>query len=234
MKLCSQVESLEKQLALTQKALAQCKRKCDDKVKTLSHELSIKTEELEEMRSEAMRSLHQSRIELKPDRTEYIDEGYTICTAVPKKIDYGRMHHSMGYISTDARCSCPSMRSHLVGQLIEDLFDRIHNTVDDDLTRLCKEIVPAKGQPEVASDIKAKIVNYLLMAISKELVRSIGDADAKTDTEVSMVSVTNNLIHFRNWLSFNESYKRCLTTNTYMPLCSNQVLIDIRFVGLWS
>lgn len=165
--------------------MTQCKRKCEEKVKTLSHELSIKTEELEEMRSEAMRSLHNSRIELKPDRTEYIDEGYTICTAVPKKLDYGRMHHSMGYISTDTRCSCPSMRSHLVGQLIEDLFERIHNTIDDDLTRLCKEIVPAKGKTEVTSDTKAKIVNYLLMAISKELVRSIGDADAKTDTEVS-------------------------------------------------
>ncbi|XP_013193638.1 myosin-7 isoform X3 [Amyelois transitella] len=178
-----EVESLEKQLALTQKALTQCKRKCDEKIKTLSHELSIKTEELEELRSETMRqTYHASRVELKPERTEYVDEGYSIYTAVPKKVDYGRMHHSMSYITSDARCSCPSMRSQLVSQLIEDLFERIHNTVDDDLTRLCKEITPAKGR-EVNGEAKAKITNYLLMAISKELVRSIGDADAKTDTE---------------------------------------------------
>ncbi|GBP38941.1 hypothetical protein EVAR_95691_1 [Eumeta japonica] len=179
-----EVESLEKQLALTQRALSQCKRKYDEKVKTLSNELSIKTEELEEMRSESMQqSLHASRIELKPDRTEYVDEGYTICTAVPKKVDYGRMHHSMSYITSDTRCSCPAMRSQLVGSLIEDLFDRIHNTVDDDLTRLCNEIAPTNGRVNVNSETKAKITNYLLMAISKELVRSIGDADAKTDTE---------------------------------------------------
>ncbi|CAH2982699.1 unnamed protein product [Chilo suppressalis] len=178
-----EVESLEKQLALTQKALTQCKRKCDEKIKTLSHELSIKTEELEEMRSESMRqSYHASRVELQPERTEYIDEGYSVYTAVPKKTDYGRMHHSMSYITSDARCSCPSMRSQLVSQLIEDLFDRIHNTVDEDLTRLCKEIAPPSGR-EVTVEAKAKITNYLLMAISKELVRSIGDADAKTDTE---------------------------------------------------
>ncbi|XP_059057391.1 rootletin-like isoform X2 [Achroia grisella] len=177
-----EVESLEKQLALTQKALTQCKRKCDEKLKTISHELSIKTEELEEMRSESMRqTYHASRVELKPERTEYVDEGYSIYTAVPKKIDYGRMHHSMSYITSDTRCSCPSMRSQLVSQLIEDLFERIHNTVDDDLTKLCKEISPL-GR-EVTVETKAKITNYLLMAISKELVRSIGDADAKTDTE---------------------------------------------------
>lgn len=185
--MCSQVESLEKQLALTQKALTQCKRKCDEKIKTLSHELSIKTEELEELRSETMRqSFHASRVELKPDRTEYIDEGYSVYTAVPKKADYGRMHHSMSYITSESRCSCPSMRSQLVGQLIEDLFERVHNTVDDDLTRLCNEIHLNHGR-EVTAETKAKITNYLLMAISKELVRSIGDADAKTDTEVSMV-----------------------------------------------
>lgn len=177
-----EVESLEKQLTLTQKALSQCKRKCDEKVKTLSHELSIKTEELEEMRSEAMRQIRSSRMEPKADRTEYIDEGYTFCTAVPKKIDYGRMHHSMSYL-TESKCSCPSLRSQLVGSLIEDLFDRIHNTADDDLTRLVKEIAPHHGRIEVTVDTKAKITNYLLMAISKELVRSIGDADAKTDTE---------------------------------------------------
>ncbi|XP_063362437.1 interaptin isoform X1 [Cydia amplana] len=177
-----EVESLEKQLALTQKALTQCKRKCDEKIKTLSHELSIKTEELEELRSETMRqSFHASRIELKPDRSEYVDEGYSIYTAVPKKTDYDRMHHSMSYITSDSRCSCPAMRSQLVGQLIEDLFDRIHNTVDDDLTRVCKEI-KVTGR-EMSAETKAKITNYLLMAISKELVRSIGDADAKTDTE---------------------------------------------------
>ncbi|XP_039754802.1 myosin-7 isoform X2 [Pararge aegeria] len=177
-----EVESLEKQLALTQKALNQCKRKCDDKLKTMSHELSIKTEELEELRSETMRqSFHASRIDLKPDRTEYVDEGYSIYTAVPKKTDYGRMHHSMSYITSDSRCSCPSMRSQLVSQLIEDLFDRIHNTVDEDLTRLCKEIAPVNGK--VTAEAKSKITNYLLMAISKELIRSIGDADAKTDSE---------------------------------------------------
>lgn len=178
-----EVESLEKQLALTQKALSQCKRKCDEKIKTLSHELSIKTEELEELRSETMRqSYHASRVELQPERTEYVDEGYSIYTAVPKKTDYGRMHHSMSYITSDTRCSCPSMRSHLVGQLIEDLFDRIHNTVDDDLSRLCNEIASVNSR-DVTYETKAKITNYLLMAISKELVRSIGDADAKTDTE---------------------------------------------------
>ncbi|CAH0752379.1 unnamed protein product [Diatraea saccharalis] len=178
-----EVESLEKQLALTQKALTQCKRKCDEKIKTLSHELSIKTEELEEMRSESMRqSYHASRIDTQPERTEYIDEGYSVYTAVPKKTDYGRMHHSMSFITSDTRCSCPSMRSQLVSQLIEDLFDRIHNTADDDLTRLCKEIAPVAGR-EITVETKAKITNYLLMAISKELVRSIGDADAKTDTE---------------------------------------------------
>ncbi|XP_023954514.2 myosin-8 isoform X2 [Bicyclus anynana] len=177
-----EVESLEKQLALTQKALNQCKRKCDDKLKTMSHELSIKTEELEELRSETMRqSFHASRIDLKPDRTEYVDEGYSIYTAVPKKTDYGRMHHSMSYITSDSRCSCPAMRSQLVSQLIEDLFDRIHNTADDDLTRLCKEIAPVNGK--ITAEAKAKITNYLLMAISKELIRSIGDADAKTDSE---------------------------------------------------
>ncbi|KAF9422568.1 hypothetical protein HW555_001772, partial [Spodoptera exigua] len=178
-----EVESLEKQLALTQKALTQCKRKCDEKVKTLSHELSIKTEELEELRSETMRqSFHASRVELKPDRTEYIDEGYSVYTAVPKKTDYGRMHHSMSYITSESRCSCPAMRSQLVGQLIEDLFERVHNTVDDDLTRLCNDINLINSR-EVTAETKAKITNYLLMAISKELVRSIGDADAKTDTE---------------------------------------------------
>ncbi|XP_061714091.1 myosin-6-like isoform X2 [Cydia pomonella] len=177
-----EVESLEKQLALTQKALTQCKRKCDEKIKTLSHELSIKTEELEELRSETMRqSFHASRIELKPDRSEYVDEGYSIYTAVPKKTEYDRMHHSMSYITSDSRCSCPAMRSQLVGQLIEDLFDRIHNTVDEDLTRVCKEI-KITGR-EMSAETKAKITNYLLMAISKELVRSIGDADAKTETE---------------------------------------------------
>lgn len=185
--MCSQVESLEKQLALTQKTLAQCKRKCDEKIKTMSHELSIKTEELEELRSETRRqSFHTSRVELKPDRTEYVDEGYSIYTAVPKKTDYGRMHHSMSYITSDTRCSCPSMRSQLVSQLIEDLFDRIHNTVDDDLTRLCKDLASISFR-DITFETKAKITNYLLMAISKELVRSIGDADAKTDTEVSMV-----------------------------------------------
>ncbi|XP_047024915.1 axoneme-associated protein mst101(2) isoform X2 [Helicoverpa zea] len=178
-----EVESLEKQLALTQKALTQCKRKCDEKIKTLSHELSIKTEELEELRSETMRqSFHASRVELKPDRTEYIDEGYSVYTAVPKKTDYGRMHHSMSYITSESRCSCPSMRSQLVSQLIEDLFERVHNTIDDDLTRLCNDIKLINSR-EVTADTKAKITNYLLMAISKELVRSIGDADAKTDTE---------------------------------------------------
>ncbi|KAF9802058.1 hypothetical protein SFRURICE_004309, partial [Spodoptera frugiperda] len=178
-----EVESLEKQLALTQKALTQCKRKCDEKVKTLSHELSIKTEELEELRSETMRqSFHASRVELQPDRTEYIDEGYSVYTAVPKKTDYGRMHHSMSYITSESRCSCPAMRSQLVGQLIEDLFERVHNTVDDDLTRLCNDINMINSR-EVTAETKAKITNYLLMAISKELVRSIGDADAKTDTE---------------------------------------------------
>lgn len=187
--MCSQVESLEKQLALTQKALTQCKRKCDEKVKTLSHELSIKTEELEELRSETMRqSFHASRVELKPEKTEYIDEGYSVYTAVPKKTDYGRMHHSMSYITSESRCSCPSMRSQLVGQLIEDLFDRVHNTVDDDLGRLCNEM-SLSDSINVTVETKAKITNYLLMAISKELVRSIGDADAKTDTEVSMVQV---------------------------------------------
>ncbi|CAK1555248.1 unnamed protein product [Leptosia nina] len=175
-----EVESLEKQLALTQKALNQCKRKCDEKLKTMSHELSIKTEELEEMRSESMRQTYQSRVDMKPDRTEYVDEGYSIYNSVPKS-DFGRMHHSMSYITSEARCSCPSMRSQLVSQLIEDLFDRIHNSVDDDLNKLCKEIVPNKG--EVTEDTKSKITNYLLMAISKELIRSIGDADAKTDTE---------------------------------------------------
>lgn len=178
-----EVESLEKQLALTQKALTQCKRKCDEKIKTLSHELSIKTEELEELRSETMRqSFHASRIELKPDRTEYIDEGYSVYTAVPKKSDYGRMHHSLSYITSESRCSCPSMRSQLVGQLIEDLFERVHNIVDDDLNRLCNEITLSNNR-DVTVETKAKITNYLLMAISKELVRSIGDADAKTDTE---------------------------------------------------
>lgn len=153
----------------------------------MSHELSIKTEELEELRSETMRqSFHASRVELKPDRTEYVDEGYSIYTAVPKKTDYGRMHHSMSYITSDTRCSCPSMRSQLVGQLIEDLFDRIHNTADDDLKRLCKELAPVNSR-DITFETKAKITNYLLMAISKELVRSIGDADAKTDTEVCMV-----------------------------------------------
>lgn len=196
--MCSQVESLEKQLALTQKALTQCKRKCDEKVKTLSHELSIKTEELEELRSETMRqSFHASRVELKPEKTEYIDEGYSVYTAVPKKTDYGRMHHSMSYITSESRCSCPSMRSQLVGQLIEDLFDRVHNTVDDDLGRLCNEM-SLSDSINVTVETKAKITNYLLMAISKELVRSIGDADAKTDTEVSMVQVFFiflNIIH---------------------------------------
>ncbi|CAB3246823.1 unnamed protein product [Arctia plantaginis] len=178
-----EVESLEKQLALTQKALTQCKRKCDEKVKTLSHELSIKTEELEELRSETMRqSFHASRVELKPEKTEYIDEGYSVYTAVPKKTDYGRMHHSMSYITSESRCSCPSMRSQLVGQLIEDLFERVHNTVDDDLGRLCSEM-SLSDSIDVTVETKAKITNYLLMAISKELVRSIGDADAKTDTE---------------------------------------------------
>lgn len=200
--MCSQVESLEKQLALTQKALTQCKRKCDEKIKTLSHELSIKTEELEELRSETMRqSFHASRVELKPDRTEYIDEGYSVYTAVPKKTDYGRMHHSMSYITSESRCSCPSMRSQLVGQLIEDLFERVHNTVDDDLTRLCNEIHLTHGR-EVAAETKAKITNYLLMAISKELVRSIGDADAKTDTEVSMVKALFLFYYFISlWLN---------------------------------
>lgn len=179
------MESLEKQLALTQKALNQCKRKCDDKLKTMSHELSIKTEELEELRSETMRQSFTSRIDLKPDRTEYVDEGYSIYTAVPKKTDYGRMHHSMSYITSETRCSCPSMRSQLVSQLIEDLFDRIHNTVDEDLTRLCKDIAPVNGK--VTAEAKSKITNYLLMAISKELIRSIGDADAKTDSEVSKI-----------------------------------------------
>ncbi|XP_013141613.1 PREDICTED: myosin-7 isoform X2 [Papilio polytes] len=174
-----EVESLEKQLALTQKALSQCKRKCDEKLKTLSHELSIKTEELEEMRSESMRQFHASRVDLKPERTEYVDEGYSIYNAVPKKTDYGRMHHSMSFITSESRCSCPAMRSQLVGQLIEDLFDRMHNTTDDDLSTLCEEI----GSTEVTVDTKAKITNYLLMAISKELIRSIGDADAKTETE---------------------------------------------------
>lgn len=186
--MCSQVESLEKQLALTQKTLAQCKRKCDEKIKTMSHELSIKTEELEELRSETMRqSFHASRVELKPDRTEYVDEGYSIYTAVPKKTDFGRMHHSMSYITSDTRCSCPSMRSQLVSQLIEDLFDRIHNTVDDDLTRLCKDLASVSFR-DITLETKAKITNYLLMAISKELVRSIGDADAKTDTEVWLMA----------------------------------------------
>lgn len=185
--MCSQVESLEKQLTLTQKTLAQCKRKCDEKIKTMSHELSIKTEELEELRSETMKSFHASRLELKPDRTEYVDEGYSIYTAVPKKTDYGRMHHSMSYITSDTRCSCPSMRSQLVSQLIEDLFDRIHNTVDDDLARLCKDLASVNFR-DITFETKANITNYLLMAISKELVRSIGDADAKTDTEVSMVN----------------------------------------------
>ncbi|KPI95855.1 hypothetical protein RR46_11568 [Papilio xuthus] len=174
-----EVESLEKQLALTQKALSQCKRKCDEKLKTLSHELSIKTEELEEMRSESMRQFHASRVDLKPERTEYVDEGYSIYNAVPKKSDYGRMHHSMSFITSESRCSCPAMRSQLVGQLIEDLFDRMHNTTDDDLGRLCEEI----GSTEVTAETKSKITNYLLMAISKELIRSIGDADAKTETE---------------------------------------------------
>ncbi|XP_068634042.1 rootletin-like isoform X2 [Battus philenor] len=175
-----EVESLEKQLAITQKALNQCKRKCDDKIKTLSHELSIKTEELEEMRSESMRQFHASRVDLKPERTEYVDEGYSIYTAVPKKTDYGRMHHSMSYITSESRCTCPSMRSQLVGQLIEDLFDRMHSTVDDDLSRLCQDI---GSNSEMDAEIKSKITNYLLMAISKELIRSIGDADAKTETE---------------------------------------------------
>lgn len=184
--MCSQVESLEKQLTLTQKAVNQCKRKCDEKLKTISHELSIKTEELEEMRSESMRqSFHASRIELKPERTEYVDEGYSIYTAVPKKTDYGRMHHSMSYITSESRCSCPAMRNQLVSQLIEDLFDRIHNTVDNDLTKLCNEIVLVNGQ--VTEEAKSKITNYLLMAISKELIRSIGDADAITDSEVSNI-----------------------------------------------
>ncbi|XP_014367087.2 myosin-2 isoform X1 [Papilio machaon] len=174
-----EVESLEKQLTLTQKALSQCKRKCDEKLKTLSHELSIKTEELEEMRSESMRQFHASRVDLKPERTEYVDEGYSIYNAVPKKTDYGRMHHSMSFITSESRCSCPTMRSQLVGQLIEDLFDRMHNTTDDDLSRLCEEI----GSTEVTPETKSKITNYLLMAISKELIRSIGDADAKTETE---------------------------------------------------
>lgn len=178
-----EVESLEKQLAITQKALTQCKRKCDEKIKTLSHELSIKTEELEELRSETMRqSFHASRVELKPDRTEYIDEGYSVYTAVPKKTDYSRMHHSMSFITSESRCSCPSMRSQLVGQLIEDLFERVHNTVDDDLNRLCNDISLSNSR-DITVETKAKITNYLLMAISKELVRSIGDADAKTDTE---------------------------------------------------
>ncbi|CAK1585652.1 unnamed protein product [Parnassius mnemosyne] len=177
-----EVESLEKQLALTQKALSQCKRKCDEKIKTLSHELSIKTEELEEMRSESMRqSLRASRIDLKPERTEYVDEGYSIYTAVPKKTDYGRMHHSMSYITSESRCTCPSMRSQLVSQLIEDLFDRMQDAIDDDLTRLCKDIGSSNG--EMNAETKSKITNYLLMAISKELIRSIGDADAKTETE---------------------------------------------------
>ncbi|XP_045523402.1 myosin-2 isoform X1 [Pieris brassicae] len=175
-----EVESLEKQLALTQKALNQCKRKCDDKLKTISHELSIKTEELEEMRSESMRQTYHGSRDLKPDRTEYVDEGYSIYNPAPKS-DFGRMHHSMSYITSDSRCSCPSMRSQLVSQLIEDLFDRIHNAGDDDLNKLCKEIVPNKG--EATEETKSKITNYLLMAISKELIRSIGDADAKTDTE---------------------------------------------------
>ncbi|KOB72175.1 PFTAIRE-interacting factor 1A, partial [Operophtera brumata] len=177
-----EVESLEKQLALTQKTLAQCKRKCDEKIKTMSHELSIKTEELEELRSETMKSFHASRVDLKPERTEYVDEGYSIYTAVPKKTDYGRMHHSMSYITSDTRCSCPSMRSQLVSQLIEDLFDRIHNTVDDDLSRLCQDLATVNFR-DITFETKANITNYLLMAISKELVRSIGDADAKTDTE---------------------------------------------------
>ncbi|XP_061378419.1 early endosome antigen 1 isoform X2 [Danaus plexippus] len=175
-----EVESLEKQLALTQKALNQCKRKCDDRVKTMSHELSIKTEELEELRSETLRNTyHTSRVDLKPDRTEYVDEGYSIYTDIPKK-DYGRMHHSMSYIS-ESKCSCPSMRNQLVSQLIEDLFDRIHNSVDEDLSQLCSDIGPVNGK--VSAEAKSKIMNYLLMAISKELIRSIGDADAKTDSE---------------------------------------------------
>lgn len=191
--MCSQVESLENQLSLTQKALTQCKRKCDEKVKTLSHELSIKTEELEELRSETMRqSFHASRVELKPDRTEYIDEGYSVYTAVPKKSDYGRMHHSMSYITSERRCSCPALRSQLVGQLIEDLFERVHNCADSDLARLCNDVNLISSR-DVTAETKAKITNYLLMAISKELVRSIGDADAKTDTEVSMVAVLISL-----------------------------------------
>lgn len=119
---------------------------------------------------------------MKPDKTEYVGEGYSLYTAIPKKSDYNRMHHSMSYI-TESHCSCPALRNQLVSQLIEDLFDRIHNTVDDDLTKLCKEITPVNGK--VTEENKAKLTNYLLMAISKELIRSIGDADAKTDSEVS-------------------------------------------------
>lgn len=204
--MCSQVESLEKQLTLTQKALNQCKRKCDEKIKTLSHELSIKTEELEELRSETMRqTYHASRNDLKPDRTEYVDEG----------TDYGRMHHSMSYISSDSGCSCPSMRSQLVSQLIEDLFERIHNTVDDDLTRLCKEITPLSCK-EASTETKAKITNYLLMAISKELVRSIGDADAKTDTEVSTALLT-----IRHNSYFVTKYDNCIRYLNVSNLTAN-------------
>lgn len=152
----------------------------------MSHELSIKTEELEELRSEMRQSFNASRIDLKPEKTEYVDEGYSIYTAIPKKTDYNRMHHSMSYI-TESRCSCPALRNQLVSQLIEDLFDRIHNTVDEDLTKLCKEIMPVNGK--VTDENKAKITNYLLMAISKELIRSIGDADAKTDSEVSALLI---------------------------------------------
>lgn len=212
-----EVESLEKQLALTQKALNQCKRKCDEKIKTLSHELSIKTEELEELRSETMRqSYHASRIDLKPERTEYVDEGYSIYTAVPKKTDYGRMHHSMSYITSDSRCSCPSMRSQLVSQLIEDLFERIHNTVDEDLTRLCKDIAPASSR-DITNETKAKITNYLLMAISKELVRSIGDADAKTDTEEWQRAVSS--------MTYTVPYAR--DGETFAPLaCGNAGVVQ--------
>ncbi|CAH2047458.1 unnamed protein product, partial [Iphiclides podalirius] len=179
-----EVESLERQLALTQKALSQCKRRCDDKLKTLSHELSIKTEELEEIRSESMRkSLRSSRVDLIPDRTEYVDEGYSVYTA-PK--DQSRMHHSMSYIASGSRCSCPTLRSQLVGQLIEDLFDRSHSAAGDELVALCDEL--AAGDE---ADARAKITNHLLMAISKELIRSIGDADAKTETEEWRRAVTS-------------------------------------------
>lgn len=184
-----EVESLERQLALTQKALTQCKRKCDERIKRMSHELSIKTEELEELRSETLRqSYRAARPELRPERTEYVDEGHA-----PRGAALPQMHHSMSYITSDSRCSCPFMRSQLVGQLIEDLFERLHERGDEDLARLCRDLAPAEGREEVTNETKAKITNYLLMAISKELVRSIGDADAKTETEEWRRSVRASL-----------------------------------------